>query len=271
MTKAIPTPLDGAATGAPALDRLARGPLLIGLDFDGTLAPIVDRPDDARLDATMRERLKRLVSLVPTAVVSGRDLDDLGARVAVPGVILVGSHGLEIARPDGSVDRAEGLEQSDAELERLVDRLRDATRGLAGVLVEPKRHSVAIHWRLAAPDDELAAGRIVAQAAFAFPEFMVGRGKMVAEFRPAIDRHKGGAINLLRTAAASGGSSPTVLYIGDDVTDEDAFGILDRTRDVGVLVATPPRATAAGWWLPDPDAVGGFLDRLIEARAVATP
>ncbi len=271
MTNAIPTPLDGAAGGAPALARLARGPLLVGLDFDGTLAPIADRPDAAQLDAAMRERLRRLVSLVPTAVVSGRDLDDLSARVAVPGLILVGSHGLEIARPDGSVDRAEGLESSDAELDRLVDRLREATRDLAGVLVEPKRHSVAVHWRLAAPAEELAAGRVVAQSAFSFPEFMVGQGKMVAEFRPAIDRHKGGAINVLRAAAGAGGSSPAVLYIGDDVTDEDAFRILDRTRDVGVLVAPAPRATAAGWWLPDTDAVGAFLDRLIEARAAITP
>ncbi len=271
MTNTTPAALDGATAARPVLERLARGPLLIGLDFDGTLAPIADRPEDARLDAAMRERLRRLVDLVPTAVVSGRDLDDLSARVAVPGLVFVGSHGLEIARPDGSVDRAEGLEQSDAELERLVDSLRVAARDLPGILVEPKRHSVAVHWRLAAPDEELAAGRIVAQAAFAFPELAVGRGKMVAEFRPAVDRHKGGAMNLLRAAAAAGGAAPAILYIGDDVTDEDAFGILDRHRDVGVLVATAPRPTAAAWRLTDPAAVGDFLDRLIEARAAATP
>lgn len=265
----VPTIADPAAIAR----RLAGGPLLVGLDFDGTLAPIVDRPEGARIDAAMRERLARLAALVPTAVVSGRDLEDLYDRVAVPGLTLVGSHGVEIAHRDGRVERAAGLERSDATLGALVDRLRHATALLSGVLVEPKRHSVAVHWRLAGPLEQAEAERLVETLTRDFPAFAVGTGKMVAEFRPAIERDKGGAIAVLRAESRAGGPEPAVLYVGDDVTDEDAFRTLDRSRDCGVLVANPPRPSAAEWCIPDIPTVGVLLDRLIAALggAAATP
>lgn len=266
MTQALPARLPPADHPDSPLHRLSRGPILVCLDFDGTLAPIVDRPDGARLESAMIERLGRLATLVPTAVVSGRDLGDLRDRVPIPGITMVGTHGLEIAHPDGSVERVAGLERTDAQLGGLIDRLRRATAGLSGVLVEPKRHSVAVHWRLADPAGEAAAERIVDAAAADYGDFRIGRGKMVAEFRPAVERDKGGAVALLR--AAGTGGRPTVLYVGDDVTDEDAFRVLDRGRDVGILVADPPRPTAADWWVPDTAAVGGLLDRLIAARGV---
>ena len=127
-----PTPvfLDTEADLAALLQPLADIPVLVGLDFDGTLAPIVDRPENARLDTGMLERLHRLAKRVPTAVVSGRDLDILRDRIPVPGITLVGSHGLEIARPDCTVERAAGLDRSDADLAALVARLRRAGDGL---------------------------------------------------------------------------------------------------------------------------------------------
>lgn len=269
MISPIPDRLPPADHPASPLRRLAAGPLLVCLDFDGTLAPIVDRPDGARLDAAMIDRLARLATLVPTAVVSGRDLGDLRDRVPIGGIAMVGTHGVEVAHADGSVERVPGLERSDARLGGLVDRLRRATAALSGVLVEPKRHSVAVHWRLADPAGEAAAERIVDAAADDYTEFRVGRGKMVAEFRPAVERDKGGAVALLRKAG--NGAAPAVLYIGDDVTDEDAFRALDRSRDVGILVADPPRPSAADWCVPDTDAVGALLDRLVAARGGVTP
>lgn len=272
MTLMTPRSLEPAGVMTALLERLACDRLLVGLDFDGTLAPIVDHPDSARLDGSMRDRVAALGELVPTAVVSGRDLDDLRRRVETPGVILVGSHGLEIAYPGGVVERAPGLERSDTALGTLIHRLRHATADLSGVLVEPKRHSVAVHWRLAGPVEEAATERLIEGIAGGFPAFVVGRGKMVAEFRPAIDRDKGGAIALLRDhAAATEGAVPAVLYIGDDVTDEDAFRVLDRSRDTGILVARPSRPSAAGWCLRDTGAVAGFLDRLIDARRAVSP
>jgi trehalose 6-phosphate phosphatase len=271
MAPSLPRPLDSADDRAALLARLGAGRLLVGLDFDGTLAPIVDRPEGAGIDDAMRSRLATLAALVPTAVVSGRDLDDLGRRVAAPGAILVGSHGIEIAYPGDGVERAPGLERSDAALGALIRDLRAATADLSGVLVEPKRHSVAVHWRLAGPADEAAAERIVEEASGSFPAFRIGRGKKVAEFRPAIERDKGSAIGLLRDHAAAAGSVPAVLYIGDDVTDEDAFRALDPENDIGILVADPPRPSAAGWVLPDTGAVAAFLDRLIEVRCRLSP
>ncbi|MEQ9332424.1 trehalose-phosphatase [Thalassobaculum sp.] len=270
MPPSTPRSLDAASLPA-LLSRLAHGPLLVALDFDGTLAPIVDRPDGARLEDPMHGHLSDLVELVVTAVVSGRDLEDLRLRVPTSGLILVGSHGVEIAYPGDGVERAPGLAESDAALGPLIRRLRHATAELPGVLVEPKRHSVAVHWRLAGPVEAVSAERVVDSLAGEFPAFVVGRGKMVAEFRPAIDRDKGSAIGLLRGHATVDGVPPAVLYLGDDVTDEDAFRALDPDRDTGILVAAPPRPSAAGWCLPDTRAVAGFLQSLIEARHAAAP
>src|SRR3546814_10981816 len=79
---------------------------------------------------------------------------------------------------------------------------------------------------------------------------------MVAEFRPAVERDKGGAVALLRRTVNGAGPAPAILYIGDDVTDEDAFRTLDRNRDLRVVVADPPRPSAPDWCVPDTDAVG---------------
>jgi trehalose-phosphatase len=249
------------------LRRLANGPLLVGLDFDGTLAPIVDRPQQAGLTASMRARLTRLAALVPTAVVSGRDLDDLHARVGVPGMSLAGSHGVEIAFANGRTERADGLDRSDAQLPELIERLRRATAALPGVLVEPKRHSVAVHWRLAAPADREIANRAVAAAARDMDGFRRINGKMVAELRPAVDRDKGGALALLRHVMTGEDGPPSVLYAGDDITDEDAFRVLDPARDAGILVAEVARPSAAAWRVDDTAALGRVLDQLIALRS----
>lgn len=266
MTAAFPRSIDNPTVRSEVLARIAAGPLVVGLDFDGTLSSIVDRPQDAGLDAAMRGRLVRLAALTPTAIVSGRDIADLRTRVPVPGLTLVGSHGLEIAFPGGTVERAAGLERSDAELGDLVDLLGRSTEMLPGVLVEPKRHSVAVHWRLAGAADQAAAERIVEQTDLGAPAFRISHGKMVAEFRPAIDRDKGEAVRLLRDRHTTDAQAPAVLYIGDDVTDEDAFRVLDPAVDIGVLVATPARSSAAQWRLPDIEAVGKFLEGLIAIR-----
>lgn len=266
MDATLPIPLVAGDLMDGLLRRLASGPLLVGLDFDGTLAPIVDRPRQARLSESMRARLARLASLVPTAVVSGRDLDDLQSRVGVPGLTLAGSHGVEIAFGDGRIERADGLDRSDAQLPALIERLRRATAALPGVLVEPKRHSVAVHWRLAAPADQEFAHRAVA-AVRDTDGFRTITGKMVAELRPAVDRDKGGALELLRSTMAEEDAPPSVLYAGDDVTDEDAFRVLDPARDAGILVAEVARPSAAAWRLEDTAALGVLLDRLIALRS----
>ena len=204
---------------------------------------------------------------MPTAVVSGRDLDDLHARVGVPGLSLAGSHGVEIAFANGRTERADGLDRSDALLPGLIERLRRATDALSGVLVEPKRHSVAVHWRLASPVDQELASRAVAAAARDTDGFRRINGKMVAELRPAVDRDKGGALALLRNAMTGEDGPPSVLYAGDDVTDEDAFRVLDPVRDAGILVAELARPSAAAWRVDDTAALGKLLDRLVALRS----
>lgn len=243
---ALPTALDPVA-GVPA--RLARRgdrpPLAAFLDFDGTLSPIVRRHDAARIGASMREPVRRLARRATVALLSGRDLADVRRRVGLPGLWYAGSHGLEIGAPDG---RGLALARGRAFLEALGEAeaaLRETLVPIPGAEVERKRYAIAVHFRRVS-----AAERPVAEAAFAavagrFPELRVTEGKEVRELLPRVEWDKGKALRwILRTEAARLGRSPVPLAIGDDVTDEDAFGAV-RGAGFGVVVAAGERPTLA--------------------------
>ncbi len=150
-------------------------------------------------------------------------------------------------------------------------RLAAELAGLPGVLIDPKRFALAIHYRLADPADLPRIERAVDEAAAAFPALRKSRGKKVFELRPALDWHKGATLGwVLDRWTETGGSdaaSPRPwlpLYLGDDTTDEDAFAAAAERGGIGILVADEPRATAARYRLRDPQEVRRFLDRLAE-------
>src|SRR6185436_18015775 len=149
------------------------------------------------------------------------------------------------------------------------ERLRRKLDGIPGVLVEPKRFSVAVHFRLAAPADlpriESAVDAVHAER----QDLRKVHGKKVFELRPNLDWDKGSALlwllEMLHAEAADGAASADAgvipLYIGDDLTDEDAFRAI-ADRGIGVLVAAEPRETAAAYSLRDPEEVRAFLEHL---------
>jgi trehalose 6-phosphate phosphatase len=211
------------------LQRLAAEPDLAAvlLDVDGVLAPIVERPEDARIPDETRNELARLAARYRlVACVSGRPSAQVEALVAVDGVAIVGEHGLELA-PEAA-DWAERV----ARFAREVDWP-----------AEQKALSVSFHFRRA--DDEAAARAYltrVAEAATA--EGLVPRwGRMVLEVRPPVEAHKGTAVRAL--VARSGVSR--ALYAGDDTTDLDAFAGLDAAGlELGVRVAVDSGEAPAG-------------------------
>ena len=252
----IPSALEHVHEIARSGDRLA-----VFLDYDGTLTPIVSRPEDAWLSESMRQTLRSLAARLPVAILSGRDLDDVRGRVHVDGIVYAGSHGFDIAGA-GGLRRELGaaylpvLDAAEAEL-------REALDDIPGAQLERKHFSVAAHYRNVNEDD----ASIVAQAADAVAakhrELRKISGKKVYELLPDIDWNKGKAVLwLLETLELERGNA-VPIFIGDDRTDEDAFSALEK-RGIGILVSDQPQVTAASYWLKNPEEVERFLRALIE-------
>lgn len=248
-----------------ALSALAATPvLLVAVDFDGTLAPIVDHPDDAAMLPRGRRALALLARLGDThvAVISGRAFADLDVRLGpVAGEVLrIGGHGSEF-EPEVA-----GLLDAPARqlLGSIAAAMDAAASGLDGLMIERKDASVALHYRRARrADAALALTRLVRampglrrEAPPGLPRLV--RGKRVVELG-VVRTDKGSALSRLRAEIGASG----VLWLGDDRTDEDAFAVLGAD-DVGVKVGSG--ATRAEFRVPDPAAAAEALVRLAEAR-----
>ena len=269
MTQQSLSPADSVSSRLPsALDpgtdlarQLTHKRPVMFLDYDGTLTPIVARPELALLDEAVRHTLAALAKRCPVAVVSGRDRSDVQRLVDIDGLIYAGSHGFDISGPGLKTEHGAAYlpDLDDAEAE-----LRQSLAHIRGALLERKTYSLAVHVRGLAPDAALAAEAAVDGALSRHTRLRKGTGKMVFELLPCLDWHKGKAVlhilEVLRLPAADG----LPIYIGDDRTDEDAFAAL-AGRGISILVAESPRPTAAYYTLRDPDEVHRFLRRLVDA------
>lgn len=233
--------------------------LVVFLDYDGTLTPIVADPAQALLSASTREAVRRLAHRCTVAVISGRDLDDVHAMVDVDGLAYAGSHGFDILRPDG------GREQRGREYLPALDRaeavLREPLGRVDGVRLERKGFAIAVHYRRVAPGDIPDVERAVDAVASQIPELRKTGGKKIFELRPDIDWDKGRALLRLLEVLGADGDDIVPMYVGDDETDEDAFREV-RERGIGVVVGSEERPTLARYALGDPDEVRAFLEAL---------
>jgi trehalose-phosphatase len=242
---------------------------LLVLDFDGTLSPIVEHPDAAAPAAGAVDAVRGLTAVTDVAIVSGRPVADLRARLGPLPVTFAGGHGAEVLTADGTTT---ALVEDPAGVRAILDRAEDAVTALvdldAGWLVERKDASLAVHHRRVAPEDRDPVLPEVVAALEGFtdggPGFQLLSGKAVLELRPAgVD--KGRAVAWI--AERADGRPP--LVVGDDVTDEDAFAEAAHRGGTGVLVADEPRGTVARWRLADPAAVVEFLRALVDPRSEA--
>ena len=243
--------------------RAGRRPAVF-LDYDGTLSPIVARPELATLSEETRDVVRRLAERYPVAILSGRGREDVASRVGLGDLAYAGSHGYDIAGPGFRHEVGEGIPQT---IESAAEPLRRELDGMEGVLVEPKRFSVSIHFRLAREEDLPRIERVVDEVAAAHPILRKGHGKKLFELRPDLDWHKGHALLWMMDALGLDPDEVIPLYLGDDVTDEDAFRVIEeRERGIGILVAEEPRPTAASYSLRDPNEVRRFLEWLAELQ-----
>lgn len=240
-----------------ALDSISEtSRLLVTCDFDGTLAPIVSNPADARMLPGAATALAALADLPDTevALVSGRALGVLRTLSEVSDSIhLVGSHGAEF-------DTGFAHDINTSLLARIIAELNEIAADKPGVTVETKPASVALHVRNASPADGEAALEEARRASDAWDGHATA-GKAVLEFA-VIHTDKGEAVDILRDQTAS----TAVVFLGDDVTDEKAFARM-RDGDIGVKVG--PGDTAAGFRIGSPDDVAEALAYLLNARADA--
>ncbi len=256
MAEDLTTALDAVATDT------GRRPVLVALDFDGTLAPLQDDPSRSRITPEGVQVLARLAAAdgVELALVSGRAMHDLHTLAEVPaGTYLIGSHGAERARvTQFGLDR-DVVQLSDEQADRLASLGAEAARiarGRDGVWVESKPTAVVVHTRLAQDD---VAGPAEQEAVELGERLGSGvlHGKDVVEIS-VLQANKGDALAALRDEL----SAPVVLYAGDDVTDERAFEALD---DDALTVKVGDGTTAARYRVDGPDELVAALSGLADA------
>lgn len=240
-------------------------PLAVFLDYDGTLTTVIDRPELAQLDPAMRETLDKLKDTWPTFIITGRGLEHIQRLVGIETLWYAASHGYDIASPAGTPGSFKVAPDLEPAIHRAAGELLKATRTMPGVLVEDKGLSIAVHYRRLRVERIPELEYIVDCTLVRYPALKKGHGKMVFQLRPAVDWDKGKA--LLWLLESNGLDDAFPIYIGDDITDEDAFSALVE-RGLGVLVTDIPKPTMARYSLQDPFEVRLFLERLIRATEV---
>jgi trehalose-phosphatase len=237
-----------------------RKKIFLFLDYDGTLSPIVEEFDKAFLSDDMRKMVNEVSKLCQTAIVSGRGMDDVKKRVRIKELYYAGSHGFEISGPDNFYYEIEKARKLIPSLDNIEKELRQTFIHIEGVKFERKKFALAVHYRQA-PDREVPnikqrVNKIVKN----YPGITKGRGKKVIEIKPNVYWNKGKALNHLLGVLNNRNEPAYVMYIGDDITDEDAF--LHIREGAGILVGSHGELTFAKYHLRDVEAVKKFLSKI---------
>uniref|UniRef100_A0A0E0B250 Trehalose 6-phosphate phosphatase n=1 Tax=Oryza glumipatula TaxID=40148 RepID=A0A0E0B250_9ORYZ len=211
--------------------------IVMFLDYDGTLSPIVDDPDAAFMSETMRMAVRSVAKHFPTAIVSGRCRDKVFEFVKLAELYYAGSHGMDIKGPASRHAAAKSpphnkgvLFQPASEflpmIEQVHDRLEQATRSIPGAKVENNKFCVSVHFRCVDEKSWGALAETVRRVVREFPRLRLSQGRMVFEVRPTIKWDKGKALEFLLDSLGFADCSDVLpVYIGDDRTDEDAFKV----------------------------------------------
>lgn len=230
------------------------------LDVDGTLLPLVERPDQVHVPLSLLETLNLLRDrfLGALALISGRAVADLDALFEPLVLPAAGIHGLELRRSGEHCLRS----SSKGLLEPLRPPLKAFAEKTPGLLLEDKGLSLALHYRLAPEREAEAAQRIDALVANTSPHLEVTQGKMVFEVKPS-GYNKGTAIDAFMEEPAFRGRKP--IFLGDDITDEDGFAVVNRLDGISVKVGGTDLSRAQ-YRLPNEAAVHSWLTQLVDSK-----
>jgi trehalose 6-phosphate phosphatase len=243
-----------ASSNEGVLSQLAWSNTLLAFDYDGTLAPIVDDPEAAKMRPKTRDVLERLARAYPCIVISGRSQRDALRRMrGTPVFEVIGNHGLEPWRRH---------QPFAARVAAWLPGLRRQLAFAKGVVIEDKEFSIAIHYRRA-PSKKLARAAIW-KAVADLPDVRVIGGKLVVNLIPQGAPHKGMALEMARESL----QCDTALYVGDDETDEDVFALDDPGRLLSVRVGEK-LTSRASFFIRDQESVDLLLGRLLALRQKA--
>lgn len=235
-----------------------RKPVLF-FDYDGTLTPIVEDPDAAELGAPRKKIIQQLADQFTVAIISGRGLADLKSKVGLADLIYAGSHGFEISGPNGLEMQYEAGKEVLPLLDDVERRLKKQFEGIRGCEVERKKYAIAVHYRRVESDQVKAIEEAVEEILDEQRQLKAGMGKKILEVKPNMDWDKGQALNWLLKKLDLTVALNHPIFIGDDITDEDALKALIGT---GILVGTHGQKTYADYRLTDTSEVYRFLEKL---------
>jgi trehalose 6-phosphate phosphatase len=240
-------------------------------DFDGTLAPIVEKPELAVMSDETRMLLKALTRdhRFTVGIISGRALNDLKSKIDINGIIYAGNHGFEIEGP--GINFVNPLVDEIKPFFRILQRILVLTLGsIKGIFIEDKGITLSVHYRqvqdVQANDIEYLVQKIIDRP-LSRGLFNISKGKKVFDVKPAINWDKGKAIKLIMKRYGKGGrhSGLLVIYLGDDRTDEDGFKVVEKYGNgITVFVGENLSNTSARYLLSSTDEVRRFLIKLLD-------
>lgn len=233
---------------------------LLAFDFDGTLAPIVAHPEQACMAPGVAARLSRLASHLPVAIVTGREVADVRPRLGFTPRYIVGSHGAESESGQNDTPWQQALHEARTWLQPHRSELQRL-----GVLVEDKRHSIALHYRQA-PDQALAISRLEDMLRGIGPTLHVFGGKRVFNIVAAQAPDKADAVHHLAAQA----QCAVAVFIGDDVNDEPVFERAPPTW-LTIKVGLSDSPSSARYYLDSPNEMALLLDRMIARLGIPPP
>ena len=244
--------------------------VLLLFDYDGTLTPIVDRPELADLHIESRQLLKALAHKprFTIGIVSGRALNDLQGRADVSGIIYAGNHGLEIEGP--GIEFIHPLTEEMGSIIRVIGKmLSKSFSKTRGVVVEDKGSTLSVHYRMVEDEEKVNEVRNVFEQvvglARSLGKIKTTSGKKVHEVRPNVPWHKGKAVKFIMKQYAKNGRQSGLLpiYVGDDLTDEDAFDVIEGYGGISIYVGSEDSPTAARYFVNSITEVAEFIQRLV--------
>lgn len=266
------------------MDRAKNRKLVVFLDYDGTLSPIVDDPDKAFLSNEMRSAVRGVAKHFPTAIISGRSRDKVSDLVGLTELYYAGSHGMDIMFPTrdmvskGHLNCIESTDKQGKEvilfqpareflplIDEVYKTFIEIAKDIKGAKVENHKFCVSLHYR----NVDENSWPLIAQHAHdilkEYPRLRLTHGRKVLEVRPVIDWDKGRAVEfLLESLGFSNHNDVLPIYIGDDRTDEDAFKVLRKlNRGYGILVSNVPKESNAFFSLRDTLEVQYFLESIV--------
>lgn len=231
------------------------------LDYDGTLTPIVSDPNEAILSEEARKIMDELTENMIIGIISGRDREDVKAKVGLVNLIYAGSHGFDITGPDGLEKQNREGQQILPYLDKAEKNLRQKLKEIDGARIERKKYGIAVHYRNVKKEKVNEVKKTVLEEIKLQKRLRKGTGKKILELKPDLDWDKGTALTWLMDTLGLEEDDYFPLFIGDDITDEDAQKAVEK-NGLGIIVGSHGEKTYATYRLENPEEVMRFLEKL---------